>query len=241
MPKGESRRLTFTPGEKRPRSAPPDEGRYTAKMDSIGKAGPKGWISKTGKFPCRHTRIAVQGTEDEVTGKEKTVMFFASASPKAWGIFYDFALAVGYPNTLEIPEARKPTSPEVSEVCEAMDMVFNWCLENDVEFQVDIAHEEYQGQPTARVKFLPPEETEDSSSEEVSEEEVAEEDAKEAEESTEEAETEASDDEEELEEAEDGEDIDHSPKAVSGRQKGASKEAKVTPLKAAAGVKGRRR
>lgn len=152
MPAGEVRRLQFKPGEPRQESSTLDVGDYKFQLLEYGKPGLAGWkISKPGKFPNRRLKFTVLDTEDEVTGSEKTMTDFASASPKAFFRIYDLALAAGYQEEIDVPLPTAPGDAAVREVCSAIDKVLAYIKDNNIVLNGHVDHEEYKGRQQARI------------------------------------------------------------------------------------------
>lgn len=177
MPAGEAKRLSYRPGEKRPESAPVEEGDHQFMLADFGKPGMKGWkAGKPGKFPYRMLKWIVIGTEDEVTGNEKTIRDVCSASPKAFFRVHDLASGCAYPNEMDLPHPTKPNSREVQDVLTGIDELLSYIKDNKIVMNGTIAHEEYKGRDQARiVSWLPPEEGGEAEASDDAEEETVEE------------------------------------------------------------------
>ena len=161
MPKGEMRRNVYEPGKERVKSIPAEEGDYTLDLEDYGKPGLKGWkVKNPKKFPNRMVRFSMRDTEDEVTGKEKKVFEFFSASPAAFFKVADFAAAVGYPESLDLPQPSSPReTAEVRECCEAIEALLKWVKDQEKPVNARISIEEYKGKEGNKVAdWLPSDE-----------------------------------------------------------------------------------
>ncbi len=151
MPQGESR-FEYSPGKPRPTLPPIDETDYQLNLLDMGKHGPAGWKQKsTAKFPCRHLRFAILGTEDPISGQERTVMFYLSTQPQAIQSLYDIAEAAGYTGEVSFNLPRKPGDSAVREAATAADEVLNWIKDNGVILNAHLTNEEYRGRPQVRI------------------------------------------------------------------------------------------
>ena len=174
MPKGEMRRNVYEPGKERVKSIPAEEGDYTLDLEDYGKPGLKGWkVKNPKKFPNRMVRFSMRDTEDEVTGKEKKVFEFFSASPAAFFKVADFAAAVGYPESLDLPQPSSPReTAEVRECCEAIEALLKWVKDQEKPVNARISIEEYKGKEGNKVADWLPSEEEVSTDTDTDEEEV---------------------------------------------------------------------
>lgn len=157
--KGQSQAVAYTPGQSRPNTrelVPEGDGQFTLK--SYGKAGAAGWHVKPNKFPCRYVDYELVGSEGQ-DGSPLSFRDFASSSPAAFFRIFDLAAAVSYPVGFALDSnPTKPSDPGVRDLCEWIDGLLSWIEENNVVLNGTIKHEEYNGQPNARVNWLPPEE-----------------------------------------------------------------------------------
>src|SRR5260370_19353138 len=113
MPQGEER-LTYVPGQPRVIDAGIEEEDYEVTIANIGKPGPQGWKQKSpGKFPYRMVTANVLGTEDNIRGGEKQVMFVVSLQPRALQSILEIAEAGGYPEQIDLPYPKRPGDPAV--------------------------------------------------------------------------------------------------------------------------------
>jgi hypothetical protein len=164
MAKGEAR-FSYNPGEKPVVSPPVADGDYVLALKSKGKAGKKGWRKKPGtkKFPNRSILFSIGGTEDELTGDEKTVRWYLSLSPKALRQMGELAYAVGYPEPMDFPLYRKPSDPNVMIAAEFADKLLNFIEENDTPIHARLGSEEFQGEDQNKIRrFITEDEAEES-------------------------------------------------------------------------------
>ncbi len=161
-PKGEARRNTYKPGEPRVRSEPAEEGDYELVVLDYGKPGLKGWkVKNPKKFPNRMVRLSMLGTEDEETGKEKTLVEFASTSPAAFFKIADLAEAAGYPEELDLPRPKKPSETAlVRECCEGIEKLLKWLKDEEKVLKARVIVEEYKGRHNNKVADWLPEDAE---------------------------------------------------------------------------------
>jgi hypothetical protein len=216
MPKGEVKAIEYNPGEAPIESLPVEDGTYELTLKDKGKPGPKGWKkSNPKKFPNRMCIMKLLGTEDEVTGDEKTVREFISLSPGFSLQKVAFlAYASGYPHKLKLLAGpkNKPNDPSVTKNMVTIDKLLQWIEDNEVVIRAQIGTDTYNGRESNKIqKYLPPNEDGDSaaedSDEEVEETEETEEteegeeaEAEETEEASEDEETEEAEEEAEVEE-----------------------------------------
>lgn len=166
--KGETTKLSYKPGERLAESKPADEGIYDFNLSKMGKPFPKGWRKKPKKFPNRMTLWKALDTEDEVSGKEKELADFISLSPGALrrGAMR-LAQAAQYPLELEIVKDTKATNhASVRRNAMAIDKMLTHIKNEEQTLRGEVSHEEYQGETRARIKWLPPEELDDSETDE---------------------------------------------------------------------------
>jgi type IV secretory pathway VirB10-like protein len=223
MAKGEVKAIEYNPGEAPIESLPAEDGNYELALKDKGKPGPKGWKkSNPKKFPNRMCQFKLLGTEDEVTGDEKTVREFISLSPGFSLQKVAFlAYAAGYPHKLKLLSGpkNKPNDPSVTKNMMAIDKLLQWIEDNEVVLRAQIGTDTYNGRESNKIqKYLPPEngdsgasdsdeedaDTEDAETDETEAEDGEETEAEETEEAAEDEETEEA--EEEAEEAEDSDD-----------------------------------
>lgn len=158
MAKGESRRLSYTPGEQRVRSIPPEDGDYVLNLKKFTK-GRKGWKMKPGKFPSKMLVFKVQGTEDEETGEEKEIVEFCAAHPKAFWKTYDLAAASGFTEGFDGDAPSRPGDAATLGVCDFIDSVLDFISENDLNLNATLGKETYKGRENSKVQaWLPPSE-----------------------------------------------------------------------------------
>lgn len=157
MATGEARRFAYTPGQARPEPELLAEGDYQLNLTNMGKKGPAGWkISKPGKFPNRRITFTALGSEDN-GGEEMKVTEFVSANPKALFRLYDIAFAAAYPEELSFDLPNKPSDAATRQVCDAIDAVLVYLMDNGIVLNVQVGHEEFNGRMNAKVvKWLPP-------------------------------------------------------------------------------------
>lgn len=159
--KGEARTLGYTPGQRPVRGLPAPDGDYNVTLKSKGKEGDAGWRSKPGKFPSRGVTWALQGTEDEVTGDEKTVTTFVSLSNKVLKQLAELAYASGYPHPFELARYGKPGDPGVQDMKTVADAILSYIEENGIVMKARVATEEYLGEDKNVIKrWLGPDEAE---------------------------------------------------------------------------------
>jgi len=157
--KGEARTLGYTPGQRPTRGLPAPDGDYSCTLKFKGKEGDAGWKSKPGKFPNRAVTWNIQGTEDEVTGDEKTVTTFISLSNKVLKQVTELAYASGYPHAFELARYSKPGDPGVQEMKTVVDAILSFIEENGVVMKARIGTDEYNGEEKNTVKrWLGPDE-----------------------------------------------------------------------------------
>lgn len=209
MAKGEVKAIEYNPGEAPIESLPVEDGNYELALKDKGKPGPKGWKkSNPKKFPNRMLIFKVMGTEDEVTGDEKTVREFVSLSPGFSLQKVAFlAYAAGYPEKLKLLSGpkNKPNDPSVAKDMTAIDKLLQWIEDNEVVLRAALGTDTYNGRESNKIqKYLPPEDG-DSSSDDSDEEAEEQEETDETEETEESEESEDSDESEESEESEDEE------------------------------------
>jgi hypothetical protein len=97
-------------------------------------------------------RFTLLGTEDEVSGKEKTVVEFFSASPGAFFKVADYAAAIEYPVEMNLPTPESPKdTAAVKECCSAIDALLEWAKENAAVVKAHVTIEEYKGKDNNRI------------------------------------------------------------------------------------------
>lgn len=250
MAKGEVKAIEYNPGEAPIESLPAEDGNYELSLKDKGKPGPKGWKkSNPKKFPNRMCQFKLLGTEDEVTGDEKTVREFISLSPGFSLQKVAFlAYAAGYPHKLKLLSGpkNKPNDPSVTKNMMAIDKLLQWIEDNEVVLRAQIGTDTYNGRESNKIqKYLPPEdgdssggdsdeeaeETEetDDSETETEESEGEETEAEETEEAAEDEETEEA--EEEAEETEDSDDGEEAADEGDGDDSETEEEPEEKPKK----------
>lgn len=242
MPKGEMKTLEYNPGEAPVESLPADAGRYELTLKDKGKPGAKGWRKKSPKsFPNRMLRFVIHGTEDEVTGNEKSCVDFMSLSPgfPLQRIMF-LAYGAGYPKKLKLQQGPKgkPNDPSVMHNMKQADELLQWIEDNEVVLRAELGVDTYNGRENNRIqKWLPPDEVVESADDEEAEvdEEMEETDAEETDESEETEETdeteEASEDEEASEESEEAEESEESDESEEALEDETEDEPPAKPIK----------
>jgi hypothetical protein len=252
MAKGEVKAIEYNPGEAPIESMPAEDGNYDLTLKDKGKPGPKGWKkSNPKKFPNRMCQFRLLGTEDEVTGDEKTVREFISLSPGFSLQKVAFlAYAAGYPNKLKLLSGpkNKPNDPSVTQNMMAIDKLLQWIEDNETVLRAQIGTDTYNGRESNKIqKYLPPEDadsgdSESGDSEEAEETEETETEAEETKEAAEGEETKEAAEGEEAEEAEaeaeEAEDSDNGEEAADeGEAEETEKEPEEEPAKKGKKVK----
>lgn len=253
MPKGEMKTLEYNPGERPVESLPAEDGNYALTLLDKGKPGAKGWRkANPKKYPNRMLRFALHETEDEVTGKEKSLVEFVSLSPgfSLQKVMF-MAYAAGYPKKLRLVQGPKgaPNDPSVMANMRAIDELLQWIEDNEKPLRAAVNTDTYNGRESNKVaKWLPPdtdtepvaEESEETSDDEGEAAEESETEAEgEAEETTDDGDSEAeetTDSDEGEEAAEEDAEFEAIPpprkKALPSKVKqGPAKKATVHPLK----------
>lgn len=199
MAKGEVKAIEYNPGEAPIESLPAEDGNYELTLKDKGKPGPKGWKkSNPKKFPNRMCQFKLLGTEDEVTGDEKTVREFISLSPGFSLQKVAFlAYAAGYPKKLSLLSGpkNKPNDPSVTKNMMEIDKLLQWIEDNETVIRAAIGTDTYNGRESNKIqKYLPPEDVDSAAADSDEEPEEADEETEETEE------TEDTDESEETEE-----------------------------------------
>ncbi len=156
--RGDARRnpLEYQPGQPVIESIPADEGKYLLSLKSKGKPGRAGWKVKPGKYPNRRCVFTIHGTEDEVTGEEKTVTVWFTLHPTQLKQVQYVAAAVEYPNPFTFPNYKKPTDAAVQEAAEIVDSIVDYIEENGLQLGALLGQEEFNNQMNNRVqKWMP--------------------------------------------------------------------------------------